>query len=116
MCRLRAAVRPHVSTHRPPHGGVEADTVHEAGGGQSSANPEIDVLIVGAGLVGLALAAALARSGLSTALTDRRPIATPEPPTCEDDWDNRVYAISPGSATFLRAIGAWHRLPCERVA
>ena len=55
-----------------------------------------DVLVAGAGLVGLALAAALARSGLAVTLVDRAPVAAPEydPAT----WDARVYAVSPGSA------------------
>ncbi|MEO8751428.1 MAG: FAD-dependent monooxygenase [Casimicrobiaceae bacterium] len=72
-----------------------------------------DVVIAGAGLVGMALAPALARAGLSVALVDRAPIAAPEydPAT----WDARVYAISPGSAVFLRALGAWQLLPADRV-
>src|SRR5262249_20415891 len=56
----------------------------------------------------------LARSGLSVALIDRSTIAGTALDT--DDWDARVYAISPGSAAFLRAVGAWQALPCERVA
>ena len=72
-----------------------------------------DVIIAGAGLVGLALATAAARNGLAVTLVDRAPIAAPEydPAT----WDSRVYAISPGSAAFLRAIGAWQMLPPDRV-
>ena len=77
-------------------------------------DPErFDVVIAGAGLVGLALAPALARTGLSVALVDRAPIVAPDPDP--STWDARVYAISPGSAAFLRAIGAWQRLPPERV-
>ena len=34
-----------------------------------------DVLVAGGGLVGLSLASALARSGLSVALADRAPVA-----------------------------------------
>lgn len=80
------------------------------------ANPtEVDVLIAGAGLVGLALAAALAESGLSIALADRAPVATPEFPDGSEDWDSRIYAVSPGSAGFLHGLGAWQRLPCERI-
>lgn len=73
-----------------------------------------DVVIAGAGLVGLALAAALARAGLTVALADRAPIAVPD--ADETMWDARVYAISPGSAAFLRSIGAWQALPPERIA
>jgi ubiquinone biosynthesis UbiH/UbiF/VisC/COQ6 family hydroxylase len=71
-----------------------------------------DVLVAGGGLVGLALAAALARNGLDVVLLDgsgARP--APEP----DSWDARVYAISPGSAAFLARIGAWQALPSERI-
>jgi ubiquinone biosynthesis UbiH/UbiF/VisC/COQ6 family hydroxylase len=78
--------------------------------------PDHDVLIVGAGLVGLSLAPALARAGLSVALVDRMPVAAPEPPAGDADWDTRIYAISPGSAAFLRSEGAWQALPGERVA
>ncbi len=74
---------------------------------------EFDVVIVGAGLVGLALARALAGSGLDLALVEPRPPRNELP----DDaaWDSRVYAVSPGSAAFLERCGAWQRLPPERV-
>jgi ubiquinone biosynthesis UbiH/UbiF/VisC/COQ6 family hydroxylase len=77
-----------------------------------------DVIIVGAGLVGLALAAALARAGLSVTIADRGSVATSAAPrdTDGDGWDQRVYAISPGSACFLHSIGAWQLLPVERIA
>ena len=71
-----------------------------------------DVVIAGAGLVGLALASALARSGMTVALLDRQaPAASADPAV----WDARVYAISPGSATFLQRIGAWQALQCDRI-
>jgi len=83
---------------------------------KGAATAGADVLIAGAGLVGLSLAPALAATGLSVALADRRPLALPEAPRDDDDWDARVYAISPGSAAFLRALGAWQRLAAERIA
>lgn len=79
-------------------------------------SPECDVLVAGAGLVGLALAPCLAAAGLSVALVDRAPIVVPELPEHDESWDSRVYAISPGSASFLRVSGAWQSLPAERVA
>jgi ubiquinone biosynthesis UbiH/UbiF/VisC/COQ6 family hydroxylase len=72
-----------------------------------------DVVIAGAGLPGLALAPALARTGLRVALADRAPIAAPESPP--EGWDARIYAISPGSAAFLARTGAWQALPGERM-
>jgi 2-polyprenylphenol 6-hydroxylase len=72
-----------------------------------------DVLVAGAGLVGLAVAAALARIGLDVVLLDGSDVrnAPPDP----DAWDARVYAISPGSAAFLARLGAWQALACERI-
>jgi len=72
-----------------------------------------DVLVAGAGLPGLAAAVALARSGLSVTLADRHRVAAPEPDP--GTWDARVYAISPGSAAFLRSLGAWQALPEDRL-
>lgn len=74
---------------------------------------DFDVMVAGAGLVGLALAPALARSGLKVALVDRAPVAAPEFDL--DTWDARIFAISPGSATFLRALGAWQMLGPARI-
>ncbi len=71
-----------------------------------------DVVIVGGGLVGLSLARALAGSGLTLALVEPQP---PAPPPADAAWDSRVYALSPGSAAFLEACGAWQQLPRERI-
>lgn len=73
-----------------------------------------DVVIAGAGLVGLALASALARSGMTVALLDRQQL--PQPAADPATWDARVYAISPGSATFLQRVGAWQALESDRIA
>jgi ubiquinone biosynthesis UbiH/UbiF/VisC/COQ6 family hydroxylase len=81
-----------------------------------TAAADYDVLIAGAGLVGLALAPALAGAGLSVALADRARVAAPELPPDGTDWDSRIYAISPGSAAFLRAIGGWQALAPDRIA
>ena len=75
-----------------------------------------DVLVAGAGLVGLSLASSLARDGRSVALVDRTPVTSPRAPVEHDDWDARVYAISPGSVAFLSALGAWQALPADRIA
>jgi ubiquinone biosynthesis UbiH/UbiF/VisC/COQ6 family hydroxylase len=73
---------------------------------------EHDVVIAGAGLPGLSLATALARTGLRVALADGAPIAAA---VADPGYDLRVYAISPGSAQFLHGIGAWQRLAVERI-
>ena len=69
-------------------------------------------MIVGGGLVGLALARALAGSGLTQALIEPQP---PAPAPADSAWDSRVYALSPGSAAFLEGCGAWERLSPERI-
>jgi 2-polyprenylphenol 6-hydroxylase len=75
---------------------------------------QFDVAIIGSGLVGLSLARALAGSGLSLALVDRAPAPPPAPH--QEGWDVRVYAISPGSAAFLAAHGAWPDSARDRIA
>jgi len=72
-----------------------------------------DIAIVGAGLVGASLAAALAPSGLSVSLIEPRAPAAPV--ATATTWDSRIYAVSPGSAAFLESCGAWQTLPAERM-
>ncbi len=71
---------------------------------------DYDVLIIGGGLVGASLAAALKPSGLSVALVESSP-----PSGDNRGWDSRIYAITPGNASFLTQIGAWPRMDMGRV-
>ncbi len=64
---------------------------------------QVDVLIVGAGLVGGALAVALAGAGLDVAVIDR---ADPRQLT-DDALDGRSSAIALGSQRALQGIGLW---------
>ena len=66
-------------------------------------------------MVGAGLAAALKRSGLSLALVESQPLLASEA-AGEDDWDSRIYAISPGSRHFLQQSGAWSWLDARRIA
>jgi 2-polyprenylphenol 6-hydroxylase len=68
---------------------------------------KFDVVIIGGGLVGASLALALKNSGLKIALVESRP---PAPLPADESWDSRIYAISPGSATFLQDLGVWQAL------
>jgi 2-octaprenylphenol hydroxylase len=77
---------------------------------------DYDAIVVGGGPVGLALAVALAHQRLAVALIERGALATFEAGADTNDWDSRVYAVSPGSAEFLHGVGAWQRLPAERLA
>jgi len=74
---------------------------------------DLDVVIVGGGLVGLALAASLRDSGLAVSLIEPR---VPREPPATGAWDNRLYAISPGSVALLDRCGAWQSVAGDRVA
>jgi len=101
---------------------------------------KFDVVIIGGGLVGASLAAALKNSGLSLALVESQPalkvgnplpsklgveLTPPKQPvdraltneqSLADEWDSRIYAISPGSRSFLEQSGAWPLLDAGRIA
>lgn len=70
---------------------------------------DFDLIIVGAGLAGASLAAALRSSRLKIAVIESRP-----PAQCPG-WDSRIYAISPTNADFLSEIGAWQHLDTHRL-
>lgn len=67
---------------------------------------ENDVLIVGGGLNGPALALALAQGGLSVTVVDARPA----PARAEAGFDGRAYALAIASKRLLSVIGVWGRL------
>lgn len=71
-----------------------------------------DVIIVGAGMVGAALANGLGRAGLTVALLDRETPADFDP---EAEPDLRVSAISAGSESYLERLGAWSRMRAMRM-
>ena len=62
-----------------------------------------DLLIVGGGLNGPALALAAANAGLSVTIID----ALPAHARMSEDFDGRGYALSLGSQRLLKAIGVW---------
>ena len=72
--------------------------------------PRYHAVVIGAGLVGSASALALARAGLNVALVEPREVSGPD-----ENWDIRVYAISPDSESFLDMLGAWTKLDVARV-
>lgn len=78
------------------------------------AGMQVEVVIVGAGMVGASLAAALEAGGTSVALIE--PVPPPEPgPASDPEWDARVYAISPSSVSWLEHVGAWQHVAAERL-
>jgi 2-octaprenylphenol hydroxylase len=85
---------------------------------------ESDVLIVGAGLVGLSLAAALSRSHLSVTIVDARarPLPVSTIAKSREDYQlksgrtPRVSSINPSSREFLSRMGAWEMIPENRIS
>jgi 2-octaprenylphenol hydroxylase len=76
---------------------------------------DFDVIIVGAGVVGLVMASLLLARKLSTAgrvavIADRYT----SPPAPGSDWDLRVYAMSRASERLLEISGVWSVLPAAR--
>ncbi len=82
-----------------------------------SATPgrQFDVVIVGAGAIGAAMAALLLRRQLCApgrvALIADRFAAPP----AQADWDLRVFALSRASERLLKACAVWDSLPRQRV-
>lgn len=71
---------------------------------------DYDLIIVGGGLAGLALAVALRRSRMKIAVIEGHQPAFPQ------GIDTRIYAISPANARFLDSIGIWRHLDVQRIS
>lgn len=74
-----------------------------------------DLLIIGAGMVGSALALALKDSGLNILLLDGSPLSV-KPFSPEDAFEPRVSALSAASQRILQRLGAWDGLTRRRVS
>jgi 2-octaprenylphenol hydroxylase len=77
---------------------------------------DFDVVIVGAGVIGAAMASLLVARGLSTPgrvaiIADG--FASAAAP--DADWDLRVFALSRASERLLKICGVWDSLPAQRV-
>lgn len=71
------------------------------------------VIVCGAGIVGMSSVLALTRAGVKTTLVAPRP---PALAAAGDVYNSRVYAISPASQRFLADLGVWDALPGARIA
>ena len=74
-----------------------------------------DLLIVGAGMVGSALALALKNSGLNILLLDGSPLSV-KPFTAQAPFEPRVSALSAASQRILERLGAWEGITQRRVS
>ena len=71
-----------------------------------------DVIVCGAGIVGMATALALTRARINVALVAPRRVPPAMP---AEQYHARVYAISPASQAFLASLGIWDAMPQERI-
>jgi 2-octaprenyl-6-methoxyphenol hydroxylase len=64
---------------------------------------QVDVIIMGGGLVGGALAVALAQQGLSCCVIDKTPLEA----QCDPALDGRTTAVNYGASLFFKRLGIW---------
>lgn len=78
---------------------------------------QFDVVIVGAGIAGSALACALADTRLRVALIEVQALATamPRPAAGVNGFDPRVSALTVASQQLLARLGAWDLIAAQRV-
>lgn len=74
-----------------------------------------DLLIVGAGMVGSALALALRDSGLNILVVDGGPL-TVKPFVADEPFEARVSALSIASQRILERLGVWEGIVARRVS
>ena len=72
-----------------------------------------DAVVIGGSVVGASAALALCRSGFSVAIAERGDSPPSFNPT---EYDARVYAISPASASLLERLGIWSKITSRRVS
>lgn len=75
-------------------------------------HPTPDVLIVGAGPAGLALATALAQAGRRCRVLEQQPLAAIEAPA----EDGREIALTHRARRILESLGIWQRLPAAEIS
>ena len=79
----------------------------------------VDIAIVGGGLVGAALATSLKDSGLTIALIDNQTEASLQrslaPASSVNEFEARVSALTVASQSVLKEIGAWGKMDLQKI-
>lgn len=77
-----------------------------------------DILVVGGGMIGGALALGLSRQGWQVGLIESAPAnqmtQAAEPAVSVDDYEPRVSAVSVASQRLLESLGVWHSVAAAR--
>jgi len=76
---------------------------------------EFDIMVLGAGLVGVATAIALKLKGHRVMLLEQGKVGGERAGLGLAAWDSRIYALSPGNVAWLEQLGVWPLLDAERV-
>jgi 2-octaprenylphenol hydroxylase len=72
---------------------------------------ETDIVVVGAGLVGLAAAVACAKLDKQVILIDaKKPVIKKQ-----QDWDARIYALTANTEAWLQGLGVWAEVETSRI-
>lgn len=83
---------------------------------QQAAHHKTEIVVIGAGLVGMSAAIACARLGLRVCLIDAGSAPEESAQAASDlSWDHRIYAISPGNAAWLQTLGIWQHMRQNRI-
>ncbi len=72
-----------------------------------------DIVVVGAGMVGAAFACAASQEGFNVTLLD---VHQPDFSCLASETDIRVSALTRASQKVLESVGAWQRMPSDRVS
>ncbi len=71
-----------------------------------------DVIIVGAGPVGLSLASALSQAGISSVIIEQQPLSNIEDPP----FDGREIALTHASKQCMEKSGLWNQIPSDAIS
>lgn len=85
-------------------------------GAEQQASAPFEVIIVGGGMVGSALACLLGRAGVSVALLDARERSLDPDSVGAGSPSVRVSALTPVSQQLLEGLGAWAEMASRRVS
>ena len=75
-----------------------------------------DVIVVGAGVVGLTLALELGRAGLTVAVLEKQSLEYLNHPIDLSQYDKRVFTINSASQALFQSVGAWDGMQALRVS